>query len=736
MASDMLADEGHEAEVGSTIGKTGGVGVVTAMAVERPKLDAVFRPRGIAVIGASRRRGTIAGEVFHNLLTSGFPGAVYPVNTAASSVQSVEAYASVRDIPGQVDLAVIVLPAARVLAAVDECGACGVRGVVVISAGFAEMGAEGQERQDELRRRVRAHGMVMIGPNCLGVLNTEADSRVNATFSPTFPPPGCVAVASQSGAVGLAVLDYARDLGIGISQFASTGNKADISGNDLLAYWENDPATKVVLLYLESFGNPRRFMEIAGRVSRQKPIVVVKSGRTAAGARAASSHTGALAGMDIAVDALLGQAGVLRADTMEEMFDLASLLANQPVPAGARVAIVTNAGGLGIMASDACESHGLELPHLSVATVASLRAFIAPEASVRNPIDMLAAASPEDYERTLQLVLADENIDAVIVLFVPPLVTDPMRVAQAVERGAGAATKPVLTCLVGTHGVSDALASLRAAKLPGYAFPEQAALALARAVRYGAWLRRPAGATPALEGCDRGEAAKVLGGGRTGWLAPEEVRRVLSAYGVQGPRSAIAHDADDAAAAADRIGYPVALKLVSREIVHKSDVGGVFLRLPDREGVRRAFRELERRLEARGMRGAMEGVLVQEMVEGGVETYVGVTQAPGFGALVAFGIGGVNIEVWRDVAFRVHPLTDVDASDMLTQIRGRVLLEGFRGAPAVDRAALAETILRIDRLLADFPAIEELDINPLLARPAGGGVVALDARIRVGAPRK
>ncbi len=698
----------------------------------RDSLDPLFRPRSIAVIGASRRRGSIAGEVFHNLISSGFPGPVYPVNPAARAVQSVHACAAIDDVPGDVDLAVIVVPQRAVRDAVTACVKRGVRGIVVITAGFAEIGPDGKAEQDELVRIVRSHGVRMLGPNCLGLLNTEPSVLLNATFAPNWPPAGPVAIASQSGAVGLALLDYARDLGIGISHFASTGNKADVSGNDLLEYWEDDPLTRVILLYLESFGNPVRFMRIARRVSRRKPIVVVKSGRTAAGARAASSHTGALAGMDVAVDALLGQAGVMRTDTMEELFDLTTLLANQPVPAGGRVAILTNAGGPAIMASDACESRGLTIAELAGRTIASLRGFLPAAASIANPVDMLASARAEDYEQALRILLGDEGVDAVIVLFVPPLVTTPTAVAAAIARAVVDARKPVLTCLVGSHGVSEALHILREARVPVYAFPEGAVLALARAVAYGRWLCRPEGRVPDLPGISRERARAVVEGREPAWLPPADVRDLLGAYGIGVPQIHVVSNAADAVAAAERIGGPVALKLLSHQILHKTDVGGVHLNLRSPDEVRQAFESMREALEARGLGGAMEGAVVQEMAGPGVETFVGVTQAPGFGALLGFGIGGVNVELWRDVAFRVHPLVDSDARDMLDQIRGRALLDGFRGAPPADRAALVDAILRVDRMVADNPEIQELDINPLLARAPGHGVTAIDARVRIG----
>ncbi|MBI4508896.1 MAG: acetate--CoA ligase family protein [Deltaproteobacteria bacterium] len=699
-------------------------------------LDPLFFPRSVAVVGASRSRGTIGGEIFHNLISDGFPGPVYPVNPTAIAVQSVRASASVREIPGPVDLAIIVVPRDKVLDAVDDCHEKGVKGLVVISAGFKETGPSGKKVEDQLVERVRRYGMRMVGPNCMGLLNTDPRVKLNATFAPTWPPSGNVAFSSQSGALGLAILDYARELGIGISTFVSMGNKADVSGNDLLEYWEADPATRVILLYLESLGNPVRFMQIARRVGRTKPIVVVKSGRTEAGARAASSHTGAMAGTDVAVEALLHQAGVIRTDTIEELFDTALILANQPAPKGNRVAILTNAGGPGIMASDACESRGLKLPSLSASTDQSLRSFLPPEASTRNPVDMIASASATSYEKALRLLLEDEAVDSVIVLFVPPIVTEAADVAFAIRRAASGASKPVITCFMGTHGIPEALSSLREGKFPSYSFPEAAAIALSHAVRYGRWRGRPEEGQVSVSGAAPGRARATLlargAGGREGrWLNTDEVRQILGAFGISMPVAVFAQGVEEAASASEAIGFPVAVKLASRTIVHKTDVGGVILGIAEADGVRNAVRSIEERLEHLGKRADMDGVIVQQMVPRGVETFVGVTQVPHFGKLIGFGIGGVNVEIWNDVVFRVHPLTRSDAEEMVEKIRGAKLLRGFRGAPSADREALVDTILRISALVEALPELQELDINPLVARPPGEGVIAVDARIRV-----
>jgi acetyl coenzyme A synthetase (ADP forming)-like protein len=712
------------------------------------RLNAIFRPRSIAVIGASRDRGTIGGAVFHNLLAHGFQGAVYPVNPKADVVQSVRAYPSVEALPETPDLAVILVPAAHVNGVMEACGRKGVKGAVVISAGFKETGGAGIERERELVAIARRYGMRVIGPNCLGVQNTEPGVAMDATFAPAFPPPGPVAFSSQSGALGLAIIEYATALGVGISQFVSAGNKADVSGNDLLEFWEQDEGTRIILLYLESFGNPRRFLEIARRVARRKPIIAVKSGRTAAGIHAASSHTGSLAGTDTAVTALCAQAGVIRTDTLEQLFDVAMLLANQPVPRGPRVGILTNAGGPAIMASDACETRGLEVVPLSDPTRAALREFLPAEASTRNPVDMIASATPAAFEKAVRILGTDPGLDALIVLYVPPLVTNPLEIAHAIVKGneaakaelkaAGREPKPVLSCFIGSHGVPEGLRSLQAGHIPSYTFPEAAAIALAHAVRYGAWLRQGDGVVPRFDDVDRAATRAVLDaalaradGDQGAWLSGDEVTQLLAAWRIATPGVAFAKTADEAARAAEALGFPVALKLASETITHKSDVGGVRLDLRSARDVAEAFAAIETALDAAGRRREMLGVTVHTMVRDGLETIVGMTRDPAFGALILFGLGGVQVEILKDVYFRVHPLTDLDAAQMVRGIRGAKLLEGFRGSPPGDVPALEQAILRVSQLAGEFPEIAELDLNPLKVLPPGRGVVALDARVRV-----
>jgi acetate---CoA ligase (ADP-forming) len=689
-------------------------------------------PCSVAVVGASRRRGTVAGELFHNLLMSGFNGPVYPVNPAASVVQSIPAYKSVLDVPGPVDLAVLVVPAPYVVKLARDCAAKGVRALVVISAGFGETGPEGAERQRELLAVCRAAGMRLIGPNCLGIVNTDPEVRLDATFGPIVPLPGRVGFLSQSGALGLAIIDYANALGLGLSSFVSVGNKADISGNDLLSYWEQDDRTSLVLLYLESFGNPRKFARIARRVARTKPVLAVKSGRSAAGARATSSHTGALlAASDVTVDALFHQAGVIRTDTLAELFDVASLFANQPVPAGRRVGIVTNAGGPGIMCADACEAGGLQVVELSVEFQARLREGLPAEAAVANPVDMLASAPPEHYRRTVELLAASGEVDAVIAIFIPPLRTDPAQVARAVRGAAAGGTVPVLSVVM---SASDLPVEPEAAgpRLPHYRFPEDAALALGRAAEYGSWRERPEGRVPDLPGVRRDEAAALLAAALSeapepSWLAPEQVAALLDCYDIAMAEGRLAATPREAGAAAAALGGPVALKAVAPRLVPKTEAHAVRLGLSGADEVRSAAEELAAAVGAEGYE--VERFLVQRMVAGGVELLVGVVHDPSFGPVVACGAGGTAVELLNDVAVRLTPLTDRDAAEMVRSLATFPLLDGYRGAAKADVAALEELLLRVGALVEAHPQVAELDCNPVMALP--DGVVVVDARVRV-----
>ncbi len=699
-------------------------------------LAPILAPSSIAVIGASRTPGTIGHQILSNLITHGFTGAVYPVNARARAICSVRALPAVSAIPEPPDLAVICVPKDAVNEVADECGAMGVRGLVVISAGFREVGGEGTAREQELLHQVRRHGMRLMGPNCMGVLNTHPRVSMNATFAPGMPPAGHAAFVSQSGAMGVSVLDYAREYGIGIAQFASVGNKADVSGNDLLEYWEHDDDVRVILMYVENFGNPRRFLEIASRITRQKPIVVVKSGRSRAGARAAWSHTGALAASDTAVDALLGQAGVLRAGSVEELFDMAMALGVTALPASRRTAVVTNAGGPGILAADALDAAGLDVVELSAATVAKLKPMFPAEASIHNPLDMIASATPEGYRMAITTMLDDPGIDAVVPIFIPPLNTDQESVAEAIVAAARTnPAKPVLPVLMGRRGLPEGRAELHAAGIPTYVFPESAARALGALSRYREWRVRPPVAPAPLD-VDREAAAAIVrraaGEGRE-HLSELEALHLLAAYGVPVAEARVAAGPDAAVDAARAIGFPVVLKVVSPDIVHKSDVGGVRVGVRSPEEVRSAYDAMLAEVASRQPDARVEGVLVQRQQAGGRETILGVVRDPVFGPLVMFGLGGVFVEVMRDVVFRIPPLDERTAGEMVRAIRSIGILTGARGTARSDVAAIADALRRLGQLAEDHPQIAELDVNPLVALEAGA--VALDARVRLAAPR-
>jgi len=686
-------------------------------------MRSIFHPQSIAVVGASRRRGNLGAEVLHNLSQTGFRGELYAINPLAKEIDGVKSFPSVNEVPGQVDLAVIAVPAPDVEAVIDDCIRKKVAAVVVITAGFGETGEKGRALEQRLLEKVRDAGMRMVGPNCMGVINTDPSVHMHATFTSIFPPAGNVAMSSQSGALGLAILDYARSIGVGFSTFISVGNKADVSGNDLIQYWSEDPNTDVMLLYLESFGNPRKFGEIARRVARRKPIVAVKSGRSKAGARAAKSHTGALAESDAIVRDLFKQAGIIRTDTLEEMFDIASVLANQPLPLGRRVAIVTNAGGPGILAADACETHGLELMPIAPDVAAKMREYLPATASVGNPIDMIASASANDYRRTLELLTADPSVDSIIVIYIPVLPDHAHDVAAAIrECAADANGKTLVATFMGSQGVVTSLDPV-----PAFPFPERAVAALARATHYAEWRRRPIGAGVHFDDVDvpvlREIVQRKLAAGG-GWLGPLDVQSLLEAAKIPTAPMDFAATVYDAVQTAMRIGFPVVLKAVGATLLHKTDSGAVVLNLQDEREVRVAYEELAERLSDR-----MSGVLVQRMVDGGVEVMLGATEDATFGHVVAYGAGGTLVELMNDVSFRIHPLNDVDVEDMIDEVRWSKLLLGFRGAPPCDVPALKDVILRLSELLRLCPEIRDLDINPLKVLPRGA--IAVDARVRV-----
>src|SRR4051812_33672231 len=718
-------------------------------------MQPLMTPRAVAVIGASRNVKSIGHRVLAAIVRAQFTGAVYPINPSATELEGLTCYPSIGDAPRGVDLAVIAVPPATVIEVVDQCAAAGVKSLIVITAGFAEVGADGRALQQRLLNAVRGHGMRMIGPNCMGLLNTAAEVQLNASFSPLVPPRGTVAFSSQSGALGLAILELAAERRIGLSSFVSIGNKADVSSNDLLEYWEADAQTSVILLYLESFGNPRRFARLARRIGRKKPIVAVKAGRTRAGSRAAGSHTAALAASDVAVSALFHQSGVIRADTIDEMFDIAACLDAQPLPDGRRVGIVTNAGGPGILAVDACEAAGLSVVEFAEPTRARLSAFLPPEASIGNPVDMIASAGPDEYRRAIEAVMTSPDVDAVIVIFTPvdaktaPGILAAIRDGIGAGRRTGAGRKPVLACVMAEAGRLAPLeipnptapAATRCEKVPTYTFPENAARALGKIAAYASWRREPPALCWSFDDIHTADARDICGAvleaRGDSWLTAEETRRVLNAFGLPLLPTVLARSADDAAAVAAIFGFPVVAKVQARRLLHKSDAGAVRVGLASERAVRAAFKDLSAVAASHGADDSSEneGVVLQPMISGGVETMIGVTDDPLFGALVGFGLGGVHVEVLGDVQFRVAPLTDRDADELLHGIRGYKLLQGYRGHPPADLEALRELLLRIARLAEDVPEIAELDLNPVIALPPGNGCRIVDARIRVAARR-
>jgi acetyl coenzyme A synthetase (ADP forming)-like protein len=695
-----------------------------------PDLKPLFEPTSIAVVGASRRSDTIGYQIVDNLLRHGYTGVVYPVNPKARAIHSVPAYASVEAIPADVDLAVIVVPKEHVLDVVHECGRKGVKALVVISAGFKEVGGAGVQLEADLLSASQGYGMRVVGPNCMGLLNTDSAFSMNATFAPTMPPPGPMSFMSQSGAMGVTILDYAAEYGIGIHHFVSVGNKVDVSGLDLVRYWETDPGTKVILMYLENFGNPRLFASFARRVTRKKPIVVVKSGRSKAGARAAASHTGALAGVDATGGALLAQMGVLRAESVQELFDVAMAFEAQPIPRGNRVAILTNAGGPGIMIADACEAEGLEVVELTDATKASLRQLLPAEASVRNPVDMIASATSESYRVALDLVMDDPMVDAAIAAFVPPLGVRQVDVASSIVKARRTQPdKPILAVLMGRQGFPEGRAELHEAGVPAYTFPESAARALSAMVRYRNWIDRPESDPTEFE-VDREAVRTILAtaaaAGRR-QLQDLEALQVMEAYGIPVVEYRVVKTREEVLEAAEACGYPVVLKALAPGLVHKSDVGAVRVDIRTADELQSAVEELDRNLEAAGVE--LEGLLIQRFVSGGRETIIGMSTDSVIGPVLMFGLGGIYVEALQDVAFRIAPVSELDATEMLDSIRGARLLGAVRGEPAVDRRTLIDTIQRVSQLVMDHPEIEELDLNPFLAFPEGG--VAVDARVSV-----
>jgi acetyltransferase len=705
-------------------------------------LDYIFKPQAIAVVGASRRPGSIGREILHKLIEYDFHGKVFPVNPKADYIHSIKAFPSVSAIPDPVDMAIIVVPRDEVLSVVDDCGKKGVKGLIVITAGFGETGEEGRKLELELSARVKRHGMRMVGPNCMGVINTDPEVRMDATFAPALPLPARLGFMSQSGALGVAILNIARQLDIGFAHFVSMGNKADVSGNDLLEYWENDPRTDLILMYLESFGNPRRFFQIARRISKRKPIVAVKSGRTPAGARAASSHTGVLVsaqGLDIATDALLEQCGVIRVNTVEELFDLAMGFTKNPLPRGNRLGILTNAGGPAIMATDTAISLGLSMGKLSERTTAELRRLLPPEASLGNPVDMTPKSDRSKYDACARIMLEDDGIDMLLVVFVPPMMISATEIVLGLEELRREFPKPLLGVMMAPEEFFKELNEKHPGHMAIYMFPESAVRALWALERHRQWRERPLGEVKRYavnRAAAEGLLEEARGDGRC-QLTAHEGLRLLEAYGIPVARSVIARDVAELEERAREFRFPVALKAMAPDIVHKTEAGGVALDLRTPEELAAAARRMIESVAAYRLAQRPAGptapaaFVLQEFVRGGREVILGMTQDANFGPLLMFGLGGIYVETLRDVTFRVPPLTDLDAEEMIRQIQGYPLLQGVRGEASIDMQALSEVLRRFSQLVEDLPQVAEIEVNPFLVFPDAKDFRAVDARVRL-----
>jgi acetate---CoA ligase (ADP-forming) len=702
-------------------------------AAARAAVGPFLRPGSIALVGASDNPGSVGELLLANLLESGFAGPVYPVTPRHQVIQGMPCYPELAACPTRPDLALVAVPAPLVAGIVDQAGASDVRAVCVISAGFAETGGQGRVLQDELLRRARAAGVRLIGPNCMGLLNGGPEPRFNATFSTAFPPPGRLAFVTQSGGLGLAALALLNGPSLGIGGFVSVGNTVDLTPNDLFLYWDEDPGTDVVLAYLESVPDPRRFARIARRIARHQPVVVVKAGRTGAGRRAASSHTAALAAGETAVEALFHQAGVIRAGTLEEMFDVAAVLSAQPVPAGRRVAVLTNGGGPGILVADACEAAGLLVPELSDNAQSALRAGLLPQASVKNPVDTVASATAEQYGRALRLLGAAEEVDAIIAVYIPAFVP-----AEDVAREIAAAAPTINTAQPAKPVIAvfliagSAPASLTEASIPVFTYPEEAAAALGRIARWAEWRARPAGHVVTPPGIDPGAGRAIVsevlaGQPGGGWADAEAAARLLAAYGIPAARSRLVRTPAQAAAAQAELGGPVVVKIAAA--IHKSDVGGVALGITTPQAAADAVTAIRASLAEAGLAGQAAEFLVQEQIRDGVEMIVGVTHDPAFGPLVLAGLGGTAVEVLGDVAVRITPLSDTDVDEMLRSLRSYRLLTGYRQSPPLDVAAFAELLHRVSAMVEDIPEIAELDLNPVFVRRHGA--VVADVRVRL-----
>ena len=706
---------------------------------KQENVSLIFSPRSVAVIGASTRKESVGRAVFASILFSGYTGIVYPVHPRARGILGVRAYRSVWDIPEEVDLAVVIVPSAVVPAVMKECGEKGVKAAVIITAGFKEIGGKGAELEKTVTEIAKKYSVSLLGPNCLGVINTNPEISLNATFAGSMPRAGNIAFISQSGALGVAVLGYAQERNIGLSKFVSIGNKADITENDLLAELKDDADTEVILLYLEDLTDPKGFIELAreitGEIPRRKPILAIKSGRTTEGARAASSHTGALASSDEAYDSFFRQCGVMRVETLEQLFDYAIAFAKQPLPRGERVAIVTNAGGPGIMATDACVRHGLQLASFGKRTIENLKKGLPSTANINNPVDVIGDAKEDRYALALKSVMGDRNVDGVIVICTSQSMTGLEEISSVVAEIAARYKKPVMACCMGVTDISKGLKILDEGNVPHYKFPEAAARAMANMSNHARWLARPRTEVRAFKDVNKRKVREILAtvkGAKRSFLPEPEAHEVLKAYGFPVLDFRLGRNEKECIQYAGEIGYPVVLKIVSPDILHKVDVGGVRTNIGNEAELKKAYKDILRRVKSAEPRANIWGLFVQEMAKEGKETIIGMNRDPHFGALLMFGLGGIYVEALKDVTFRIAPIRELSGERMIKEIRGYRILEGYRGGTPSDIPAIAECLERLSQLVTDFDEIQELDINPLLVFEKGEGARVVDARILIG----
>ena len=696
-------------------------------------LDNIFYPKSIAIIGASSKKATLSYELVNNIINFGFQGKIFPVNPKADAVHSIKAYKSLKDIPDEVDLVIIMVPRDLVLPAIDDCGAKKVNAVVVITAGFKEVGGEGAVLEEKLIEKIKKYNIRLVGPNCMGLINTHTSVRLNGTFVLGTPVEGGIGFVSQSGALGAAVLKTVEQNDIGLSQFISIGNKADISGNVVLEYWKDNPHVKVITVYLESFGNPKKFMEITREITKKKPVIVIKSAKTSAGMKAASSHTGALAGADTVVTAFFEQGGVIRVNTVDELFDIAKAFDRTEIPQGNRIGILTNAGGPAILGVDEAELWGLELPELSFETKQMLKELAPPEASFGNPVDILPAANAEMYEKATEIMLADENIDSLIIILGPPLMYDTAEIARSICRACAKSKKTSMLVLMSQDDIIQRMKNIAPCHPPIFRFPESAARAIGEMYAHKLWRNIPLGCYKKFD-VKKDEVKKILDKqNKTGefYLDFEDVYKILRAYGLSVIDSSIAADIETSKKLAKKIGYPVVIKAIGRELIHKTEVGGVLIDIHNDEELENAEENLIAKLKSKGLQNKLEGFLIQPYLRGGIETIMGVFKDPKAGHLVMFGLGGVMVEVLKDVKFKLLPITDIEADSLIKSVQCYKLLKGVRGKPPVDFEFVKENLLRLSQLIEDFPEFTEIDFNPFIFSHNLEECKILDARMKV-----